>query len=201
MLTLTRLLKICSHSVAVAEKEDLLENPIKCIKFASCSSITYPESKGGAGRKGGRKRQSRYYKGRQSCPAKTPNLSRLFTEVWHNNDPLIVCKVDDIPIEKSRCGHCGKEFPRGPLSGIPFDLALSHRESWLYPNRDKKEDTDPNYLVSPPGKKTTRYYCINKNCVLGRFPCFKAVLLEIPDDITLKFGHKNIFKHHFDILL
>ena len=53
---------LCSHSVAVAEKEDILK--IYIVKFKnsrSRASITYPIKADGAGRKGGQKRRERMY--------------------------------------------------------------------------------------------------------------------------------------------
>ena len=38
-----------------------------------------------------------------------------FTEIGHNNELFMIAKLKDIPIERSLCAYCQKEFPRGPI--------------------------------------------------------------------------------------
>ena len=196
-----RFLKICSHAVAVGEKENCLKEVLKGARISYRSAITYPESKGGEGRKGGKKRKSRIYVERQEgeAPSKKPN-DPLFTKVWHNNEPLLVIKTRDVPAEKSRCGYCGTEFPCGILSIVPFDIALSHKERWEYRNKNRSSPSEPEFLQSPHGEKTTRYYCIKKDCIIKRFPYFKVELLEIPDDVVLKDAHKKLLRDQLGLL-
>ena len=55
-----RFSNICSHSVAVSEKEGILEKHLRKFKSSrSRSSLTYPFNAGGAGRKGGQKRTNK----------------------------------------------------------------------------------------------------------------------------------------------
>ena len=55
--------KICSHSVAISEKEDILRNHVAKVKGCrSRAAITYTLSAKGSGKKGGQKRRERSYK-------------------------------------------------------------------------------------------------------------------------------------------
>lgn len=159
--------------------------------------MTYPVNEGGAGRKGGRQRKKRVYLSRpeEEIPTKRANGSP-FNQIWHNNEPLILTFVAEVPKEKSHCSHCGTEFPRGILCIIPFDVVLSHRERWSYYNRETKE-----YCPSPVGKKTIKYYCIKETCIKARFPYFTSDLLEIPETMVLKHGHKALLREQLKVLL
>ena len=111
----------------------------------------------------------------------------------------MVIAVKNIPVEKSSCGYCGKEFPRGILAIQPFDIALSHRERWQYLNRNTSGKDEPKYLPSPRGKMTLRYYCIHDNCIFKRFPYFRSELLEIPGDIILKESHRKLLREQLSV--
>ncbi len=161
------------------------------------SSATYPNSDRGAGRKGGRKRKTRVYLNAPEEPqVKKNEMSNPFTEVWHNNEPLVLTRSSEVPAEK-RCGHCGGEFPRGILACRPFDIALSHSERWQYLNRQRSEPSEPKYLPS----HTTRYYCIKRNCIFKRFPYFKSQLLLVPENMELWPSHKKLLKEQLDVQL
>lgn len=177
-----------------------MEDLIKGIRVGYRSSIIYPDENAGAGRKGGRKRKARIYINQdQDKYAKRANHDAPFTEIWHNNEPLMVIAVKDIPIEKSSCGYCGREFPRGIIAIQPFDIALSHRERWQYLNRNTNGKDEPKYLPSPRGKMTLRYYCISDDCIFKRFPYFRSELLEVSGDITLKESHKNLLREQLRV--
>lgn len=193
---------MCSHAVAVAERTGVLETLIRGVKVMYRSAITYPERKDGAGRKGGRKRNARIYLERPEdvIPAKKSDVSP-FTKVWHNNEPLVLTKVEAIPTEKSRCSYCGQEFPRGFLAILPFDVALSHRERWEYLNKERRDESDPIYLQSPAGRMTTKYYCVKRECVFKRFPYFQSELLSLPDDIQVRDSHKNLLREQLDVFI
>ena len=131
-----------SHSVAVTEKEGTLEIHIGKFKSSrSRASITYPIKADGAGRKGGQKRRERMYP--SSTDKSVNQRQHSFTEIWHNNEPFIIAKLKDIPIERSLCAYCQKEFPRGPLAIVPFDIVVTHSKSWMYMNRNRTSDTEP----------------------------------------------------------
>ena len=40
----------------------------------------------------------------------------------------MVAKRKDIPIERSLWAYCQKEFPRGPLAIVPFDIVAAQSE-------------------------------------------------------------------------
>ena len=168
---------ICSDSVAVSEKEGILNSHIA--KFKSCrsrASVTYPIKPGGEGRKGGQKRRQRLYEEKKSCAQE--NL-QPFTEVWDNNEPLIF----DVPIEKNVCTYRKNEFLRGQLAIVAFDIVISHKERWLYWDRNRSADSQPLYIASSVKKLTKKYYCIRRKCVYNRFPYFTAQLLKVKDGI------------------
>ena len=66
-----------------------------------------------------------------------------FTEIWHSNKALQVIRVRDISENKCVCSYCGNEFPRGPITVEPCDIALAHKERWGYLNSSRKNENDP----------------------------------------------------------
>ena len=163
------------------------------------SAITYP-NKRGAGRKGRQPRRARVYQQRADGNRQnSTNGAPPFTEIWHNNEPLVVCHVSTIPSEKNRCSYCAKEFPKNFLAIVPFDIALKHRERWQYPNRDRKSNSEPAFHPGPANKMTTKYYCINNACIMGRFPCFQEQLIELPEGFAVKDSHKGFFADSLNV--
>ena len=69
-----RFVKICSHSVAVGEKENSLHELVKGIKVSRRSALTHPNVTGGAGRKGKCQRRSRIY---SVCPLSSFSTARF----------------------------------------------------------------------------------------------------------------------------
>ena len=190
--------QVCKHSVAVAEKENLL--PSFCLNVKNLSRKTIQDgTHRGSGRKGGKQRKRRFYKAAHPNGKKKEKTDHPFTEVWHNNEPFIVCKVEDIPAEKCSCETCGMPFPRGVLSCIPYDLVLSHKECWKYPkkvcqNASNTREAGEVELCSTKRKKTTKYYCVNKECIFSRFPYFQPSLIEVPSNIVLDKTHEERFE-------
>ena len=190
--------------MAIAEKLRVLKDLVQGVRSAHRAAVTYPSAAGGAGRKGKLSRKSRQYAVKTTDGnGNTTSISQQapFTKIWHNNEPLIIQRVADIPEEKSRCGYCGNDFPRGRLSYIPFDVAIAHKERWEYLNRQRKSDDDPFYLPSPHGKMTTRYYCVRRACVTKRFPYFTKDLVEVGENVNISQSHKNLLKEELDIEL
>lgn len=201
-LFLFRSVRICSHSVAIAEKLGVLKELVQGVRSAHRAAVTYPSVAGGAGRKGKLSRKYRQYAMQTNDGNSNSTANQApFTKIWHNNEPLIVQRVADIPEEKGRCGYCGTDFPRGRLSFIPFDVAIAHKERWEYLNRQRKSDDEPVYLPSPHGKMTTRYYCIRRACITKRFPYFTKDLVEVAENVTISQSHKNILKEELDMEL
>ena len=95
----------------------------------------------------------------------------------------MIAKLKDIPIDRSLCAYCQKEFPRGPLAIVPFDIVAAHKERWMYMNRNRTSDALPLYIPSSAKKLTTKYYYICQNCIYNRFPYFTSQLVKIDDGV------------------
>ena len=189
--------KLCSHSVAVAEKKRILRNLIDNIKVGNRTQLTFPLKKSGSGRKGGKQRYTmdKHSKSQPSSIAHPKeNNGSPFSEVWHNNKPLVLCLIHTLP-KGSLCYQCGVEFPSGSLLAEPFDIALKHEERWKYPN---KVSSSPKFLTS--AKMTTKYYCVRKQCVMERFPYFNAEFLD-QSEVILEDSHKKHIRDHLEITL
>ena len=193
-----RFAKICSHAVAVAEKNGVLLELVKGVKISHRSALTYPNGSRGHGRKGRCNRRLRTY---VATPSSNNNEEdkRPFNKVWHNNEPLIVSFVKEVPIDKNQCGYCGNAFPRDGLAIIPFNIVLSHKERWEYLNRNRSSPSEPKFLKSPPNKTTTRFYCVQKACIYKRFPYFQSNLLKVPDNMLLKDSHKKLIRDELGV--
>ena len=198
-----RYMKLCSHSVAIAERHNVLALLVANSKVTHRSSITYPSSAAGMGRKGEQRRRKRAYQGALASSESLSSTQRPFTEIWHNNEPFIATMVHEVPQDKNICGQCRKEFPRGCLACIPYNIVLKHQGRWQYLNRDRKQETDPMYLPSPGNKMTTKFYCVSKACIKTRFPYFRQELFEIPQDVRqlLKDSHKKLFAEQLNIVI
>lgn len=191
---------LCSHSVAVAETEGVLLDLIQQVKQGSRSSLTY-KRKAGTGRKISKARKKRVYRNAQGASSSrsqdATGLRNPFSEIWHNMQPLIVTRISDIPAAKRNCSvpKCRMAFTQGPLAVVPFDICLSHEEKWMYPR--KENDTIVEWLPSPT--MTTKYYCIRRECILDRFPYFTLDFLRVPEDMSMKSGHKTLFFEQLDV--
>ena len=179
--------KIYSHSVAISEKEDILQSHVAKVKGCrSRAALTYPLHAKGSGWKGGQRRRERSYKDKPFQEGNEITVSQSpFTKIWHNNYPLKILSVLTVPSNKNSCGHCGNEFPRGPLAIVPFDIVINHKERWQYLNRHRATENDPKYLPSPANFPTTRYYCIRRHSIYNRFSYFSSAILLVADDVVL----------------
>ena len=106
----------------------------------------------------------------------------------------MIAKLKDIRIEESLCAYCQKEFPRGPLAIVLFDIVLEHRERWMYMNRNRTSGTEPLYIPFPAKKLTRKYYCIRRNCIYNRFLYFASQLVKIDGGVILLDSHKKVIK-------
>ena len=182
---------ICSHTIAVAEKEQCLRESIQHAKndAKKGKGKGKQSTSGGTGRKGSVARKSRTYDS-GNCgvvQAQQP----VFTEIWHNNNPLKICKVDNIPEDK-RCAEktCKMLFPRGRIGSRALNIAISHKEQWTWTDKTTGEQRLRNKL-------TTKYYCPNSTCILRRFPYFSKDILEVPAGIVLEDCHRELIKQRF----
>lgn len=186
---------LCKHRLCVANKEGILKEHIDFLLKSPRrakpvkSGLVEPE-KNAAGKKGGTHKNP----WRPSIPhtSSTPLTEdaqgRPFTEIHHNNEPLVVCFLSDEP-RAIECKQCGTAFPRRLLVA-PYDIMLSHSEKWMYP-----DPKCPGNKV-PSARYTTKYYCIKKECVMTRFPYFNSRFFEIPEqgNSRLKDAHRNLIK-------
>ena len=122
-------------------------------------------------------------------------------KIWHNSYPLKICSVLTVLSNKNSCGHCGNEFPGGPLAIVRFDIVISHKERWQCLNRHRTTENDPKYLLSPVNSPTTRYYCIRRQWIYNRFPYFSSAILLVADDVALSNSHKKIIKEQLNVTL
>ena len=186
--------------MAVANRENILPAHVKGVRVGYRSSITYPQDAKGAGRKGGRNRHSRVYVPRPEKDDSEHGSTPPFSKVWHNNEPLIITSITEVPKEKTSCKYCGNEFPHGKLCIVPFDVVISHRERWEYRNPNK-DPNEPKFLKSPYGKYTVNYYCVKRERIYKRFPYFIPSLLEVSVGLKLHAGHKIVLKEQLGVQL
>ena len=121
---------VCPHSVAVAERDSFLKEFLEQVKSNRRKGNKFCSFNGlaGAGRKGQQQRRVRKYD--SGTERKPSEGTSPFTEIWHNNKPLQVIRVRDIPENKCVCSYCGNEFPCGPIAVVQFDITLAHEERW-----------------------------------------------------------------------
>ena len=117
-----------------------------------------------------------------------PNRKSPYSEIHHNNNPLVVCFLEDQKKAKE-CRQCRVEFPRRQMIA-PFDIVLSHEEKWMYPSPD-----DPDRKL-PSSKFTTKFYCVKRQCIMTRFPYFDASFLQVDKDARLRLrpSHLGLLK-------
>ena len=184
---------ICGHSLAIAHKESIVTEFCTKVKgkrkYLGRVSLLADGSARGVGRKGQQCRKKRKYSSLEREENKGP-----FTEVWHNNLPIILVPVNEVPKDKTTgqyktCGECRKDFPRGPLSIIPHNVVGMHSERWEYfvTNLGK---------VQVSKKLTTKYYHL-KPCIRDRFPYITNHLLEVRAKITQ--SHVDLLKAELGI--
>lgn len=178
---------LCKHSICVAEISGILKQHLEYLKKSprrtapSKSNLIEP-TKQAPGKKGGSHKNP--WRSRQTTQAQN---NRPFTEIHHNNKPLFLGFLDDVPSAKE-CRQCGIEFPRRQKI-TPFDIMLSHEEKWMYP-----DPNDPGHKLPSP-KHTTKFYYIKRSCIKSRFPYFDPSLLQISAE-----AHSRLIKSHLDIL-
>ena len=111
-----------------------------------------------------------------------------FTKIHRNNQPLKACSLSDED-KDTDCRQCGKEFPHRQLVR-PFDIALSHKEKWLYTDKN-----NPGLRV-PSATYTTKFYCADSGCVRARFLYFDPALYLDTNSVEhrLKDSHRGLLK-------
>ncbi|KAK3712178.1 hypothetical protein QZH41_005805 [Actinostola sp. cb2023] len=131
---------ICKYSLCVSEYAGILKEHLKYLAKSSRpskptrSGLVEPP-KNAQGKKGGTHKNQ----WRPSRGVATKNAQ--FTEIHHNNIPLMVAFIEDHKKAKD-CRQCRVEFPR-KTKIAPFDIVLSHKEKWMYPSPQNPEHKLP----------------------------------------------------------
>ena len=178
--------------MAVADKQRILHTHVQNLKLGQRFQLTFPQNKAGAGRKGNKQRRYGERRGPKDPSANSnasssqPSSASIpFTEIWHNNYPLVIAKISSLP-RGSFCTQCGIDFPL--FHEEPHDIAITHEERWKWV--DKESGVSPRYR--PSAKTTTKYYCVNKNCIMVRFPYFRVEFLDTKSvDIDIRCNSLN----------
>ena len=135
--------------------------------------------------------------------------SRLFTEIYHNENPFVLTfYLEDRQVKKKakqaekkgrkmQCETCHNNFPS--LSISPYDLALHHYERWRFPDLSNPQGQ---WLVS--AKENAKFYHINpEHCLRPRHPYFSHESMLVPEEIKEKLRpvHKNFLLMHLPNIL
>ena len=168
-----------------------------------------------ARRRGGSTRKTAAYQREEERPSLSCSVSsstsppdmiqsRLFTEIYHNENPFVLTfyledsqfKKKDKQAEKKgrkmQCITCHNNFPS--LSISPYDLALRHCERWRYPDLSNPRGQ---WLVS--AKETAMFYHIDpEHCLRPRHPYFSHESVLVPEEIKEKLRpvHQNFLLMH-----
>ena len=153
------------------------------------SCISYLTLAKGAGRKGEQKRRERAYShhGTNESPVQSP-----FTEIWHNNHPLVICSLSQVPLTKKLVWLLWKRVSQRSIGNFLFDIVIKHKERWQYLNWNRTSELDPVYLPSSSKTPTARFYCIRTKSIHSRFHYFTSALLEVNSEVFLTGFHKKV---------
>ena len=180
---------LCKHSLCVAQTVDGLKQHVDYVVVRLSTSkksrtgLVVP-AKSAVGKKGGTHKNAR--RPQKSESNDSASAVQPFTKIHHNNQPLKVCFLSD-EVKAISCKQCGKEFPR-QKTVIPFDIVLSHKEKWMYPDANNPGEK------LPSSKYTTKFYCVDSRCIKARFPYFEPKLyLETKSvEQRLKESHRTL---------
>ncbi len=135
--------KICKHSLCVAEVSGILSQHLEYLRKTKCrsnpsrSELVEP-TKQAQGKKGDcHKNPWRPPRGQLANENKvrSEHPCHPYSEIHHNNKPLIVCFLDD-QLKAVECKQCRMEFLRRQKI-VPYNMVLSHEEKWMYPDPTK----------------------------------------------------------------
>ena len=136
--------KICSHSLAVADKEQCLmeflekfcKNSLKTINVSTLANTGINRDVSG---KKGRHNKTRRRTGQGENPSREAfpevldlSKTKLYTEVWQNDNPFNVVLISG---NISKCASCGLSFPKSNRP-VPYDIVLRHSERYEYPDKE-----------------------------------------------------------------
>lgn len=124
----------CKHGLCITNKEGILKEHIEFVLTSPHhskplkSGFVGPE-KNAAGKKGGTHKnpwRPNHRNTNTNVPLAAPAQVRTFTQIHHNNEPLVVCFLNDKP-KATECKWCGMAFPRRFLVA-PYDCAIALQE-------------------------------------------------------------------------
>lgn len=136
--------RVCKHSIAVAEKCEMLDEHLKFIGKTcgrKCSRTALAEAyvdKAVAGKKGStNKNRYRPIAANEKSTTLTDDAAksnsqtqtRLYSEIQHNDNPFVLRLL---PKEAKICKGCGNNFCHRKRI-VPNDLVLEHKERYFFP--------------------------------------------------------------------
>ena len=98
-----------------------------------------------------------------------------FTEIWHNHNDFNVVFTREFWNTKT-CESCKVEFARVNIVCIPQNIAILHKERYLYPKKDGQGKVT---MIPMWKKKAENFYCVKKECILRRHPYFWKGMMVI----------------------
>lgn len=119
--------------------------------------------------------------------------TRLYTKVWHNDNPFNVVFISG---NISKCASCGMSFPKSNWP-IPYDFVLRQSERYEYPDKENPGQMKKSY------KERNVYYHLDPECIKQRHPHFHSGLLHVDSEIAEKLSkvHFDYLKLHFNVNL
>ena len=191
---------LCPHVLVVAEKRGKLQSFIYFYKksnnrLGKMIKANFPKQLGGRphqrkkSRRGSNNiRQVSIQSEVDTSDVMAPKPIR-YTEYYQNDEPFFVVFIQEFKNAK-KCIGCTNEFPRR-MPVAPYDITLFHEERYCYPKRDDKGKVE---MVATHNAKAKRFYCVDKNCILGRHPYFWRGLIQVTTQMQerLKDSHKDL---------
>ena len=187
--------KLCSHIIAVAEKDGSLATVLAWYNSSEFVNLTQTAARG-APKKSGKKpgeRQRVRCKGTsltRNCEkySARPGLAEREPYVWENeNDFFLMFRT----CNQKKCISCKAECSKV----APNNLCISHKEKYFYPYQGDFHDmrlskTEKNF-----------YYHVSFACIKSRHPNFRNDSLKIPDDVKTNFkdSHHLFLKNSLGI--
>ena len=186
--------RLCSHSIAVSERQGTLDQHLKWFKKAEHQpnlSLAAPRrgptiSRQKPGSKRPRNRN-------RNPPSRNDNIddapkgdTTTPSKIWQNGNPF---QLIFLTPNQKKCITCKKG------RNAPYNLCLAHKERYHYPFNGDFQD-----IRESVGEKNF-YYDLDMNCVRGRHPTFQPGNIAIQESVRadLKESHKCLLNDTMDI--
>lgn len=192
----------CKHSLAVAEKEHMLDRHMKWLSKQPCKAsktALLSQRDSGTGKKGGRpkcpRRKEPQLSTAHTVSANDGDYQPAFTKCYHNNEPFTIIHKRDVRRDRYKCFACNQPF-EVVVPPSPGNLAIHHRGCWEY----RQDKSDPNSVTV--SKTYTDYYChIRKSCIRGRYPYFLPTMLRICEGLALTQSQRDLLHKELNFQL